>query len=221
MARKTKDEALETRERILDAAEAVFQQKGVSRTSLNEIAAAASVTRGAIYWHFENKVDLFNALIERVCRPNEGFCSGIGALDGEEDPLGFLRRLALQTLLRLARDRHLQQVYEIVWHKCEYVDEMAEIRDRHLEGGHRQLAMAEEAMRRAQAAGRIAAHVDPQRAAVGLIALVDGLILNWTLDQRLFPLGELAEGIIDVYLAGLGASVPTTPAAVREALARS
>ena len=49
MARKTKLEALETRERLLDAGEVVFRQRGVTRTSLAEIAAAAGVTRGAVY----------------------------------------------------------------------------------------------------------------------------------------------------------------------------
>ncbi|MBV5333220.1 TetR family transcriptional regulator, partial [bacterium] len=66
MARKTKEEAQETRKAILDAAETVFQERGVSRTSLAEIATAAGVTRGAIYWHFANKAELFDAMIQRV-----------------------------------------------------------------------------------------------------------------------------------------------------------
>jgi len=62
MARKTKLEALETRERLLDAGEVVFRQRGVTRTSLAEIAAAAGVTRGAVYWHFKDKAALFHAM---------------------------------------------------------------------------------------------------------------------------------------------------------------
>src|SRR5690606_10590111 len=62
MARRTKAEAMETREQILDAAELVFHRKGVSCTSLNDIAAEAGVTRGAIYWHFKNKHDVFIAM---------------------------------------------------------------------------------------------------------------------------------------------------------------
>jgi len=44
MVRRTKEEALETRNRILDAAEHVFYEKGVSRTSLADIAQTAGVT---------------------------------------------------------------------------------------------------------------------------------------------------------------------------------
>ena len=69
MARKTKEEARETRNRILDAAEQVFQRQGVSRTSLADIAGEARVTRGAIYWHFKNKADLYDAMIKRVLAP--------------------------------------------------------------------------------------------------------------------------------------------------------
>ncbi len=53
-----------TRERILSAAMTVFAQKGWQKTSLDEVAAAAGMTKGAIYWHFRNKNDLFFALLD-------------------------------------------------------------------------------------------------------------------------------------------------------------
>src|ERR1700688_3142706 len=71
MVRRTKEEALETRNRILDTAEQVFVEKGVSNTSLAQLAEAAGVTRGAIYWHFKNKADLFDAMMSRVVLPME------------------------------------------------------------------------------------------------------------------------------------------------------
>ena len=66
MVRRTKADALATRNSLLDAAEHLFQARGVSRTSLNDIATAAGTTRGAIYWHFKDKADLFNAMMERA-----------------------------------------------------------------------------------------------------------------------------------------------------------
>lgn len=62
MARKTKQQALETRQHILDVAMRLFSQQGVSATSLAQIAQAAGVTRGAIYWHFKDKSDLFGEI---------------------------------------------------------------------------------------------------------------------------------------------------------------
>ena len=70
MARRTKGEALETRHRILDVAERVFSERGVTRTSLADVAKAAGVTRGAIYWHFADKADLFAGTAARFYRLN-------------------------------------------------------------------------------------------------------------------------------------------------------
>lgn len=64
--RKTKEEAQQTKEALMAAALEVFYQRGVSRASLQEIATAAGVTRGALYWHFKNKEDLFDALFQQV-----------------------------------------------------------------------------------------------------------------------------------------------------------
>ena len=71
MARRTKEEAFETRQSIIDAAEKCFHEKGVSRASLTDIAQAAGVTRGAIYWHFQGKADLLDALFQRIHMPLE------------------------------------------------------------------------------------------------------------------------------------------------------
>ncbi len=71
MVRKTKQDALATRDLILDTAECVFQRRGVAATSLQEIAQAAGLTRGAIYWHFQNKADVFAAMMQRVVLPLE------------------------------------------------------------------------------------------------------------------------------------------------------
>lgn len=58
LARRTKEDAFATRNSLLDAAEQVFYEQGVARASLNEIAQRAGATRGAVYWHFKDKLDL-------------------------------------------------------------------------------------------------------------------------------------------------------------------
>src|SRR5690606_1503004 len=67
MARKTKQETQATRDGILDAAEACFQENGIAATSLEKIAVRAGFTRGAVYWHFKNKAEVLAAVITR-CR---------------------------------------------------------------------------------------------------------------------------------------------------------
>ena len=202
MARKTKEEAQETRNAILDAAEVVFQERGVSRTSLDEIAKAAGVTRGAVYWHFANKVDLFDAMFQRVFDPIEIRLKMLESSQGG-NPVDQLRTLVLRFIDQVINDPRYFRILEITWHKCEYVGEMATLRDTHLECGTRYLTIFEEGFRLAQERGYLPASVVPRCAAVGLIAVVDGLVVNWTLGNTHFSLVDFGPVIIDAYLAGL------------------
>ena len=205
MVRRTKEAALETRTLILDTAERVFEEKGVSHTSLAEIAKTAGLTRGAIYWHFKNKVDLFEAMMDRIKLPMEHTKPGSGT--EREDPLGFVRDCALGVLKQITSDPQTQRVFEICCHKVEYVDEMTQLRERHIECRSEFLSQLERGLRLAAKQGLIPASVNPRFAAVGLHALVDGLIMNWVLDPKYFPLAKAAAPMIDNYINSLRSEV--------------
>jgi len=204
MARRTKDEALATRHAILDAAELLFQQRGVSRTSLQDIAAAAQVTRGAIYWHFKDKADLFNAMMERATMPFEeaGFACGAGCPD-DRDPITFLLERLARVLKLTVEHEPTRRVFEIATHKVEYVDELLAVRDRHLQNRNECLAEVEADLKRAMKLGLIGNKVPARAAALGLHALVDGLIQNWLLDNEAFDLVRVGRQVTQAYLAGL------------------
>lgn len=65
MARKKKAEAQQTRQQLIEAAIGQFATRGVTNTTLTDIADAAKVTRGAVYWHFTSKTEIFNAIWEQ------------------------------------------------------------------------------------------------------------------------------------------------------------
>ncbi|RQH04901.1 TetR family transcriptional regulator [Paraburkholderia dinghuensis] len=92
----SKLQALATREKILDAAELVFSAHGTEHTTLENIARAAQVTRGAIYGHFENKTALLDALLKRAALPLDPFM--VPVPENCESPLERLRQ-DLQTRL--------------------------------------------------------------------------------------------------------------------------
>lgn len=214
MARRTKEEAQETRNRILDTAERVFLKKGVASTSLANVADAAGVTRGAIYWHFKNKADLFEAMMQRVSLPMEEMVARAGDED-IEDPLAYVRRCALVVLDRVTSDPQSRRVAEISRYKVEYADEMEQLRTRHIECRTECLGRIEHGLRNAVKKGQLAPSVNPRLAAVGLHALVDGLITNWVLDAKYLPLARNAEPLIDGYLNGLKAGKVKKPRARR------
>jgi len=201
MVRRTKDEAQATRSRILDTAELVFEQRGVSGTSLNEIAKAAGLTRGAIYWHFQNKADLFNAMMERATMPLEQ-ADVAGFKDPDTTPAQICAGF-VDVLRRVVRDPQLRRVFDIATHKVEYVGEMDAVRLRHLEWRNECIADIERVLKRAKRSGALPASVAPRSAALGLFALFDGLLMSWMLERGSFDLPRAGTQAFEIYLAGL------------------
>jgi TetR/AcrR family acrAB operon transcriptional repressor len=202
MVRRTKQEAQATRSHILDTAELVFERHGVSGTSLNDIAEAAGLTRGAIYWHFQNKADLFNAMMERVTLPLEEADADI-ALRGPDLSLRQIRNGFIDVLRRVTTDPQLRRVFDIATHKVEYVGEMTAVRERHLAMRNACLADMERAVRRAVASGELPKGVPARHATLGLLAVFDGLLQNWMLDRAGFDLLQVGRRVLDAYLRGL------------------
>lgn len=204
MARRTKEDALKTRHALLDAAELVFERRGVSSTSLQEVAEAAGVTRGAVYWHFRDKADLYNAMMDRAVLPFEQHWLVPGA-DDAADPMARLRALMLDILCRIATEPRLQRVVAISTLKVEYVGELDAVRERHLRVCTQATQRIERLLSQAAAAGQLASGISPKAAARALHALVDGLIHNWMLDREAFDLQRAGRSAVLQVLAGLGA----------------
>lgn len=202
MVRRTKEEAQATRNSILDAAERLFERQGVSRTTLNDIAKAAEVTRGAIYWHFKDKADLFTAMMERASMPFEeaSCCEAHGDAD---DPLASIEAQMMHVLRLTATNERTRRVFEIATHKVEYVDELEKVRDRRLECRNDCLAEVERELKAAAKRGLIHAKAPTRSIALGLHALVDGLTQNWMLDPQAFDLVKVGRQVLHTYLGGL------------------
>ena len=132
MVRRTKEEAQETRAQILVAAEKAFYERGVARTTLADIATLAGVTRGAIYWHFSNKADLVQAMLDTLHEPLEEMAKASESED-ELDPLGCMRKLLIHLFHQIALDPKTRRINEILFHKCEFTDEMCDLRQQRRE----------------------------------------------------------------------------------------
>lgn len=199
MTRCTKEEAQETRERILDAAEDVFYAKGVSQTTLNDVAEAAGVTRGAIYWHFKNKSDLFAGMFERIHLPMETMVQA-SINEREMDPLGQLRAICVTIMRDAVRNPHVRKVLDIIFHRCEWVDANGPIAVRQRECFERGTANIERLLGNAVRCKQLPEDLDISLAAVTLHAFIDGLLNNWLFSPNVFALDEKAEFQIDAAL---------------------
>lgn len=202
MARCTKEEAQETRNRILDAAEDVFHEQGVARTSLADIAAAADVTRGAIYWHFRNKSDLFDAMCERIRLPVETMVQA-SADQSADDPLGQLRATCLHVLREAAGNAHARKVFGILFHRCEYIDAADLIMSRQQESFHGCTDNIERILKNAVAKKQLPAELDTRLAANLFHASWSGLLNNWLFSPGSFDLARDAEKFVDACIGSL------------------
>jgi TetR/AcrR family acrAB operon transcriptional repressor len=203
MVRRSKEDALATRNSLLDAAERVFLAKGVAGTSLNDIAVEAGTTRGAIYWHFQDKADLFNAMMDRVVMPLQ-LAMESARCPGEPDPLPHLRRALREAMHQTVADPHTRRVFEVATHKVEYVDSLCAIRERHLRMRNQTVERFRQTLLRSAATRGVRLPIPAVQAAQGLHALVDGVIQNWLLDPADFDLEAVGTRAVDAYLLGLG-----------------
>jgi AcrR family transcriptional regulator len=177
MARRTKDEAEKTRNSILDAAEKVFYKHGVASSSLEDVASAAKVTRGAVYWHFRDKIELCEAMLNRVLLPQEDIIERL-SLSNTHKPLEDLSKACRNTLKSMATDAQRLRVFSIMLLRCEYVDEMAAAFDRRRECKDRMYARFLRLFESAQRQGMLASLWTPQIAAVTLQAIMIGLVTS-------------------------------------------
>lgn len=203
MVRKTKEEARETRNRILDAAEQVFYDKGVSRTSLADIAAQAGVTRGAIYWHFANKGDLFTAMFDRVLLPLDELSAAMGE---STDPLARLAEKLKWCLRAVAVDPQRRRVFDIFFLKCEFVDEMGPVKARHQASMQEGIGKIESDLELAMARGQLPPDLDRKRAALFLHAFVGGCLRDALMLPPPTDFGAHIEAFVDACLHTLRTS---------------
>jgi len=202
LARRTKADASATRDSLLDAAEALFHEQGVARTSLQHIAQRAGVTRGAVYWHFKDKPDLFHAMVERMTLPLEQAARDWQAQTQDDAP-EYIRQVMRMVLARVAKDARTRRVFEILLLKVEHVGELKRLRERDMAA--KQAFIAQVQAHIAHAAQLRALHLRtlPQDAALALCALFDGLLLHWLL-TRDFDLQQVGQQAVEGYLRGLG-----------------
>jgi len=207
MVRRTKEEALETREQLLDAAERVFRERGVGHASLAEVADAAGVTRGAVYHHFESKAELFQALMARAEMPIDTAFEDFENQD-IADPLALFRQQGLQALQHLTSSAQIQNIFEVIFLRCEYTDELAPVGLQHIQDRLQCLCKCKAVLDQAVAKGQLPADTDTHIAAHGAFAFVGGLMRDWVEAPDTFDLRAAAPQLIDTYIAGLRISPP-------------
>lgn len=183
MARRTKEESAQTRARLIEAARSQFERHGYAHTTLEQIARAAGLTRGAVYFHFADKAALFRAMRDQVELPLIDRI-GPGLLSEHDgDALAAIERYMLAVIATIGGCETTRRTFEILSFGCEYVDGLAPELERQR---HRHAELRDQlrdAYRRARAQGLLRAGVDPDLAALETTVFLSGLVRVWLLDR--------------------------------------
>lgn len=200
--RKTKEDAQKTRQAILQAAIEDFSNKGFFNTSLDDIAKTAGVTRGAVYWHFNNKADIFNALHKDLHEP---FIQVLLAdLETDSDhPVLQLRDLMTDLLINLANEPHKEQVMRLFFN-CDYSGVLAPLQEQHSNSKRESLDLFEAYFKRAQQKGKLNPKADPHILTLTLHCFLKGLLTEY-LNNDIIDLKTHARPLIKQLFEGLKA----------------
>lgn len=98
---------------ILEAAFEEFVQKGYAATRLEDVAARAGVTKGTIYFYFENKEQVFIAMVREFSRPLHGQADEFAASSSSTAP-EFLRAYLCYLYHILATDPRSREIFRLL-----------------------------------------------------------------------------------------------------------
>ena len=199
--RRTKEEAAFTRATLLKTALAVFSAKGYAAATLDDVAKAAKVTRGAIYWHFKSKADLYNTLVEEFSARGAAVVQDAVAQGGTL--LDILRRVFVSQCALIEDDREARAVMELALFKTGHHPELGAGRKKQIEAGTALIAGIADAMRMGVMQGILRADMEPTDMARAFIAFENGVIQQWLASPKSFSLKASAESFADILIAGL------------------
>ena len=199
--RRTKEDAARTRAAIMDAALTCFERHGLAASTLDQIAAEAGVTKGAIYWHFKGKLEIFRAIREEVTLPMLDRADTSLLHGGERPPLERIEAYLLGVVQLLRTDKRMRRTLSVMHFRCEWVGDMAgELAA--LRKNTQRLAHAfEAAYDEARHKGQLAKSIRPPVAAAETLMVLNGLVRLGLLDRSAKGVAHDAPGIIRAHIA--------------------
>lgn len=201
MARRTKEDAEQTRELILITALDVFCEKGYSRTTFDEIAKRINLTKGAVYWHFRNKPDIIVALIrEGFSLANDVIVKQIPEVRNLDD---LSQRFMLNANFIQTNHRYRKLLFFILY-QMEWSEAMMGTVGQSIEDIRSYPIMyIKEALTFEQKSGQIAPEVNIEETAEIIFAFWRGIIERIMTRRVLVDLSTMTKQCFDLIIKGL------------------
>jgi TetR/AcrR family acrAB operon transcriptional repressor len=199
--RRTKEDAEITRKAILKAALRAFSDNGYAAARLEDIAAEAQCTRGAVYWHFKNKEGLYIKLMEEsIARYKDRVKR---ALDIDGSPLEKIRKLMVELFIMLEDDEEYRLTYSTFLFRDAATEEMMR-QIEHVQAFMETVTSSLSTLiRKGIKAGELDPATKPSVAAVALTSYINGIEFTWLSNPDAFSPKKMAAGLADTILKGI------------------
>lgn len=199
--KKTKAEAEQTRQELLHAALETFYHNGVTNTSLQAIAEQAGVTRGALYWHFKNKEDLFDALFEQHFTPFMQQIERVFTLEG--NTWHNLQLILRDILFMLENNENQRKFCSIMHAKCEQTGKNAAINQLACQYHHRNYQQLQRVLAYCREQGSLPKNINLELASIYLKSSFTGIINIWVYAPEMLPLSSMGNILLEAHLDNL------------------
>lgn len=183
-------------QRILDAAVAVFAEKGFFVSRISDIAERANVADGTVYLYFKNKDEILASAINTAF---DGFVSAARReLEKLPTPSQRLRRLAYLHLKALGSNRNLAVVFQMeLRQSTRFLSEFSH--------GHlvEYFNLVRQAICDGKASGEFRSDLHEKIAAICFFGAIDEMVTSWVLSEKEYLLSQAADPLVDILLGGM------------------
>lgn len=202
MARRTPEEAAQTRQQLIDTGLQLFSRQGIENTTLKQIAQAAGVTHGALYWHFRNRADLLLQIHHAHELPFEAQyleqCQGV-----QQDALAALRQYIKGVLVGFARDPAAAAIYRVFYMPATPVADLAEVATELDDNRALWLEQLRFFLKQARKQKQLRKDGSAASQALVMQAALSGLLQEWLRTEGGFDLQHEGLKLVEILLAGL------------------
>lgn len=201
--RRTKEEAEQTKNKILSAAIKVMNKKGISSTRFEDIAKEAKFTRGAVYHYFKSKNEILYAIHEN--NKKKLFQLFEKYLNETIDPVISLKNGLKEIFAKFEEDKEFRAVEELFL-KVEFTSLIREDKDLNSlfnKDKDETIAKMLELVKRGQESGSMRKDIEAENLGHAIISFYIGFISLWFMQLRQFSIKEKSSDYVDIILHGI------------------
>jgi len=206
--KRTKAEAELTRQTIIEAGLILFSEQGVTQTSLVEIATRAGVSRGAVYWHFDNKWEIFDAILSRYSSRIDEL-AGAGQEESESDPLGRLSELLHFIFCNVATREDFRNIFKIFLRE-RFMRESKQVPPRIREFIDKAMADKIKTLENAKRKRQLPSDLDTLAGSNMIHIMLEGIVSSWLQEPDAYDLEQESPRFVEAIFAVLKNSLKRT-----------